>query len=100
MEEQYDLHHKDGNRNNNDPANIERIRRHVHCIKHIDRTEYLAAYLVYERCNEFERSFLIAFMYEINNGKKIREKSGSNWVDMHRHVKVKRRFYYGPSVAV
>ena len=79
MEEQYDYHHIDGNKDNNDSKNIERIRRHVHCIKHISRNEYLESYLVYEGCNEFERSFLVAFMYEINIGKKIKESYGSRW---------------------
>ena len=74
MEEQYDYHHIDGNKDNNDSKNIERIRRHVHCIRHISRREYLRCWLIYNRCNKLERSFLVAFKYEIELGLKIRKK--------------------------
>jgi hypothetical protein len=84
MKEQYDWHHKDGNKHNNDPANIERIRRHVHCIEHVGLREDLQAYLVYERCNEYERSFLVAYMFEINNGKKIKKRYGASWKKINR----------------
>lgn len=68
---QYDTHHIDGNRLNNDPSNLEYIRRHQHFIRHLDMNQPIPAWKVYERCNDVERSELVAFSYEIKECERI-----------------------------
>jgi len=49
----YDIHHIDGNRNNNDITNLKAVSLEEHCKMHLEQGDLLSAYLVAKRMGKY-----------------------------------------------